>query len=602
MMESFLQFFSVLPPGMWMILGGLLMFPFPQKKLRWAVALLAPTFCLLALWHWHQESLLFQFRLGNYALEVMRPNDYSALFSLTFIVVALVAAIYGLVSGAARSELPAGYLYAGSAISVTGAGDLLSLFFFWEMMAVASLLIIWAGGTPLSRKAGMRYALLHLLGGILLLAGAGLQFYVTSSISLPEFVIYSTGEGASNLFFSGNVEADETGYLAMLQSLAAWLILIAVLMNAAALPFSAWLPDAYPESSPSGMVFLSAITTKTAIFVLLSLFAGTSLFLPLGLAMAVYGVIMALLADDIRRILCYCLINQLGFMVAVLAFDSDFAINAVAVQAICHILYNTLLVLSAGLVIQATGKRTLHDFLHQGGSAYHLAPARYMAIAGFMMMSLPLTAGFLGKSLLMEAAVKEEHAFLWFGLMASSAGVFIAVLRYIWLTFYHSGNAVIGLLPYPKRSASLLAAAITIACLGLGLWPSLLEPLLPLKLGYNPNSLAHAASQLQIMGASLLALWLGLRFLPIWRGKEPLDMDIIYRLWLGWVAKELERGAYALRKAVVFLGSLIVRDMVCSSRMSAGPGSFLNRTASLGGSLIFTVGFIGLWLLFSYML
>ena len=126
-------------------------------------------------------------------------------------------------------------------------------------------------------------------------------------------------------------------------------------------PLSAWLPDAYPESSWSGMVFLSAFTTKTAVYVLLRAFPGTELLIYVGLFMVFYGIIYAILENDMRRILAYSIVNQVGFMVVGIGIGTEMALNGAAAHAFTHIIYKALLLMSAGSVLYMTGKRKCTD-------------------------------------------------------------------------------------------------------------------------------------------------------------------------------------------------------------------------------------------------
>ena len=146
------------------------------------------------------------------------------------------------------------FVYAGSAISVVFAGDLITVFIFWEIMAIASTIVVWSGGAG-AKAAGQRYAVVHFLGGVLLMAGIAGEVSTTGSIAFDV------------------MEAN---------SWSRWLILGGFLINAGAPPFSAWLPDAYPEASWSGTVFLSAFTTKTAVYVLMRTFPGTEILIYIG--------------------------------------------------------------------------------------------------------------------------------------------------------------------------------------------------------------------------------------------------------------------------------------------------------------------------------
>jgi multicomponent Na+:H+ antiporter subunit D len=146
-----------------------------------------------------------------------------------------------------------------------------------------------------------------------------------------------------------------------LDTIPRWLILAGFLINAGAPPLSAWLPDAYPESSWSGMVFLSAFTTKAAVYVLMRGFPGAEFLIYVGLFMVFYGIIYAILENDMRRILAYSIVNQVGFMVVGIGIGTEMALNGAASHAFTHIIYKALLLMSAGSVLYMTGKRKCTD-------------------------------------------------------------------------------------------------------------------------------------------------------------------------------------------------------------------------------------------------
>ena len=274
-----------IPPGLVLILGGLLL-PLLRGRLRVGAMLAFP---LLTLWLVTQvpDGNVLELRFLGFDLVLLRGDKLSRLFAFVFALMAFVGGLYAL-RQARTAELAAAFVYAGSAIGVVLAGDLISVFVFWEMMAIGSTVVVWCGGRA-ARRAGLRYAAIHLLGGVLLMAG-----------------------------IAGEISASGTAMFASLDlsTLPRWLILAGFLINAGAPPLSAWLPDAYPAASWSGMVFLSAFTTKTAIYVLLRGFPGVELLVWIGLFMIFYGIVYAILENDMRRILAYSIVNQVGFMVA----------------------------------------------------------------------------------------------------------------------------------------------------------------------------------------------------------------------------------------------------------------------------------------------
>ena len=327
---------SLMHPGLLLILAGLVI-PFFKGSARTLLVLIVPLLALASVW-----SMDFGISCSaaylDYQLGLINLDTLSRLFITVFALTVFTGSLY-CCKQAKSTELAAAFIYAGGAMSVVLAGDLITLFIFWELMALASTLVIWSARTGASWRAGMRYIVIHLLGGVILMAGIAAHVYQTGSI---EFTRMQT------------------------DSLATILILCGFLLNAGAPPLTAWLADAYPESSFSGMVFLSAFTTKTAVYVLLRGFPGTEILIVIGLFMIFYGIIYALLENDMRRILAYSIINQVGFMICGIGIGTEMALNGAAAHAFTHIVYKALLLMSAGSVFYMTGKigicKQIHDY------------------------------------------------------------------------------------------------------------------------------------------------------------------------------------------------------------------------------------------------
>ncbi|MCK4939450.1 MAG: Na+/H+ antiporter subunit D, partial [Rhodospirillaceae bacterium] len=320
------------PPGLVLILGAVVL-PFVSGKIKQSIILVLP---LITLWLVQAvpDGVSVTAPFMHFQLELVEGNNLSRLFATIFALMAFAGGLFAL-NQKSVVEMSSAFAYAGSAIGVAFAGDLITMFIFWELMAIGSSLVIWSAMTDSSYKSSMRYILVHLLGGVILMVGV-----------------------VSHVVDSGSIEfgAMELG------SFGTWMMLIGFLINAGAPPFSSWLPDAYPEASWSGTVFLSAFTTKTAVFVLLKGFPGAEILIWVGVYMIMYGIIYALLENDIRRILAYSIINQVGFMVVGAGIGTEMAINGAASHAFTHIIYKALLLMSAGSVIYMTGgKRKCTD-------------------------------------------------------------------------------------------------------------------------------------------------------------------------------------------------------------------------------------------------
>jgi multicomponent Na+:H+ antiporter subunit D len=363
-----------------------------------------------------------------------------------------------------------------------------------------------------------------------------------------------------------------------LDGAAQWLILAAFLVNAGAWPLSAWLPDAYPEASWSGMVFLSAFTTKTAVYVLLRGFPGTELLIYVGLIMVFYGIIYALLENDMRRILAYSIVNQVGFMVTGIGIGTEMALNGAASHAFTHILYKALLLMSAGSVLLMTGRRKCTDL----GGLFRTMPltAACGIVGALAISSFPLTSGFVSKSMITQAAGDEHLFVVWMLLAAASAGVFLhAGIKFPWFVFFQKDS---GLRPpeppWNMRAAMLLLSAL---CIGLGLVYQPLYELLPYRVDYEPYTAFHVVAQLQLLLFSGLAFFVMLswlrRTLTI-----TLDLDWLYRV----LAPALARAAgNVLGRSIAAAesgGSRAWGELDAQARRLHGPRGVFGRTWASG--------------------
>jgi multicomponent Na+:H+ antiporter subunit D len=334
-----------------------------------------------------------------------------------------------------------------------------------------------------------------------------------------------------------------------LDSAYAGFILAAFLVNAAAWPISAWLPDAYPEASWSGMVFLSAFTTKTAVYVLLRGFPGTELLVYAGLAMVFYGILYALLENDMRRILAYSIVNQVGFMVTGIGIGTEMALNGAAAHAFTHIVYKALLLMSAGSVLYATGRRKCTEL---GGLWRSMPLTAACGIVGALAISaFPLTSGFVSKSMISQAAGDEHLFVVWMLLAAATAGVFLhAGIKFPWFVFFQKDSGLRpGEPPWNMRLAMLSFSAL---CIGLGIFYEPLYRLLPYETDYQPYTAWHVVSQLQLLLLSGVAFFVMLRWLRRTL-TITLDVDWLYRMLLArlvqFATRTLERAHAGAERA-----------------------------------------------------
>ena len=443
----------------------------------------------------------------GFGLTFGRVDEISLVFSYVFSIMAFLGMVYAL-HVEDDSQHVAALTYAGGALGVTFAGDFLSLYLFWELMAISSVNLVWARRETTAVAAGFRYLLVHVVGGLILLAGIVLQVYQSPDGSLD--------------FTAMDPFADSAGW-------GPALILVAFLVNAAVPPLGAWLPDAYPEATVTGAVFMTAFTTKSAVYALIRGFVGPNsneLLVWLGAAMAVYGVVYAVLENDARRLLAYHIISQVGYMVCGVGIGTDLAINGATSHAFAHILYKALLFMGAGAVLQMTGLRKLSDM----GGLYKTMPITlglYM-VGAFAISAVPLFSGFVSKSMVVSAAGEDHRTFIFLLLTLASAGTFLHTgLKLPYYMFFGKDSGVRGKEPPANMLVAMgLAAA---ACVLIGIYPSLLYDELPNQpFHYHPYTLQHITSTLGMLGFTALGFFLLLKQLDP-EPKISLDTDWFYR-------------------------------------------------------------------------
>ena len=556
-----------LHPGLILMAGAILLLRL-RGVARSAVALAVPVAALYLVWL-VPDGAVASVRFLEFELTPLAGDKLSRLFATIFSIMAFGGALFAL-NQKHPFELTAALFYAGAAIGVTLAGDLITVFVFWELMAIGSTLVIWSAGTGPAYRASLRYLMIHMLGGMLLLAGITGHVAETGSIAFQRFA------------------ADTPAH---------WLILAGFLLNAGAPPLSAWLPDAYPEASWSGTVFLSAFTTKTAVYVLLRGFPGTELLVYAGLFMVFYGIVYALLENDMRRILAYSIVNQVGFMVTGVGLGTEMALNGAAAHAFAHIIYKALLLMSAGSVLLMTDKRNCTDL---GGLFRSMPVTTWCGIIGALSISaFPLTSGFVSKSMISQAAADGHLLVIWLLLAAASAGVFLhAGIKFPWFVFFQKDS---GLRP-PDPPHNMRAAMIffSVLCIGLGVYPDPLYAILPYPVAFTPYTGAHVVTQLQLLLFSGLVFFVLLdvlrRTLTI-----TLDVDWLYRklgpsLCAG-IAGRLARALVAIGRSASSLRSGVLGAL----HRHHGPQGVLARTWPTGSMALWAVILLLAYLLLYYL-
>lgn len=440
-------------------------------------------------------------------------HPYSKLFAIAFLITLLLGIIYSFSFFKSRIEICAACFHAASAIGVLFAANLMMFFIMWELMLVGAAIIMFNSAHKDSYCSSMRYITMHLISSAFLLAGISLEGYLNSSNIMYKFIIdYSFVKA---LFMNFTYEA-----------LSPFLLLVAFLVNIAAFPFSAWLPDSYSKASPQGGVFLSVFSTKVSIFALLVMFGGSSLLIPIGVAMILYGIIYGALENDIIKILCYSIVCQLGFIVVGIGNGSEIAITGASILVFSHIIYEILLFMTFGAVIIMTGKRKCSDL---GSLSLNMKVTSFCAvIASFSVVSFPLSSAFFGKAMIIDAM--ENNIFLWFVLvLGASSLVLSAGIRLPWMVFFakNEDNKVIAKDPPPFMLFAMICAAIFL--ITLGFVPEMIFQFLPNVVSYNPYFADHIFGQIQLIVFAGFGLFAILPFMK-YKNSLTLDFDWFYRI------------------------------------------------------------------------
>jgi multicomponent Na+:H+ antiporter subunit D len=544
---------DTVPPALIFIIGALLV-PFIKGKWKSAYMLLIPVIGFINLikipegTHWVVTFL-------DYDLVFGRVDRLSLLFGYIFHLITFIAILYAL---HVKDDLQhvAGLVYAGSALGVVFAGDLFSFFIFWEMLTVASIFLIWARRTRAAQAAGFRYLLVHAAGGLCLLAG---------------IVLYVNQTGSIEFAYMG------------LNGLATYLIFFGFGLNCAWPILHPWLTDAYPEATITGTIFLSAFTTKCAVYALARAFPGTEALIWIGAIMTGFPIFYAVIENDLRRVLAYSLINQVGFMVCGIGIGTHLAINGAVSHAFNDILFKALLFMSMGAVMYRTGKINGTAL----GGLYRTMPLTciFCMVGAASISAFPLFSGFVSKSMVMDAAAKGHMTGIWFLLLFASAGVFHhAGIKIPFFAFFGHDS---GMRPKEAPLNMLLAMGITaFLCIFIGSFPGPLYSLLPYPVDYVPYTAPHVVGQTQLLFFSALAFSL-LLLSGIYPGEQRclnLDVDWFYRKGGRLFYHVVDKSFNALCRASerVFVGGL---------------AGYLGRISRDGPTRAVLLGLVPAWLI-----
>ncbi len=494
------------------------------------------------------DGVSWSFPWLGLVLVPLRVDGLSLMFGWLFHLAAFLAAVFAL-HVRDRVQHVAALVYAGAALGAVFAGDLLTLFVFWELMALSSACLIWARRGPRALRAGLRYLLTHILSGVLLLAGALFYLRMTGSLGFERI-------GADSV---------------------AGLLLLAAFGIKCAFPFvHNWLTDAYPEATPTGTVYLSMFTTKVAVYALARGFPGTEALVYIGMAMTCFPIFYAVIENDLRRVLAYSMINQIGFMVCGIGIGTSLALAGAVAHAFNDVIFKGLLMMSMGAVLHMTGRINGSDL---GGLYKSMPKTTVLCIVGAASISaFPLFSGFVSKSLVMSAAIGEGYSWVWLGLLFASAGVFHhAGIKIPFFAFFAHDSGI--RTTDPPANMLLAMALAAVLCIVIGVAPGLLYSLAPFEFSYEPYTASHVLAQTQLLFFSALAfVWLRFSGLyPPELRSVNIDVEWVYRRLVPDACRRIAPALRALDAAAQKRLRALLRSVERGVRITHEPAGPLGR-------------------------
>lgn len=543
-------------PGIYLILGGLISIILPAKiSQKFNVAI--PLLLVFYLWNTepgHHFGILF---LG-YNLELFRVDSFSHIFGIIFLIAMALGNLYSIGAIPSKIEKASSMVYAGSATAAVFAGDLITLFIFFEVAAISSVFLIWAKGTKRSFTAGFRYLVVQISAGVILLSGILIHISASGTIAFNQIGI------------------DAPGGL---------LIFIALGIKCAFPFFHNWLQDAYPEGTVSGTVILSSFTTKLAIYALARSYAGTDILIWIGALMAAFPIFYAVIENDLRRVLAYSLNNQLGFMVVGIGIGTEMALNGTVSHAFCHILYKSLLFMCMGAVLLRTGTANGSDL----GGLFKTMPwtTGFCIVGAASISGFPLFSGFISKSMILTSVSDAGYWEVWLILLFASAGVFHhSGIKIPYFAFFAHDR---GLRPKEAPIPMLFAMGITASlCFLIGIYPDFLYAMLPYPVDYVPYTTSHVINQLQLLMFSALAfaVLMVFKIYPPELRSTNIDFDWIYRRGLYTLVISLGRSIKYTHDYLSTLASKGLKTLGAFAHLRFTSFNRSAQTAMLGSALV----------------
>ncbi|MCH9754055.1 MAG: hypothetical protein K0T99_04060 [Alphaproteobacteria bacterium] len=376
----------LLHPGIFLILSYLIAYLF-QGNSRKTFIIIAPIVAMFLL------------------LITVGYGSYEFFISFVFLIVlwaGCLLAYTGKVNDKENAQLA--LLYFGAAIAVIITSNLFLIFIFFEIMLVAATFMIFNGKNRLSSVAGITYFKFHILAGILFLIGSITYYaeYGNFQIALQNFSEFST----------------------LTKQIINIAILLSLLINIATPPCSYWLIEGYAATTPSGSVFLSVATTKVALFLMAKLFLGFQYLIYIGIFMGVYGILYAALESNIRRILNFSIISQLGIILIAIGIGGSSGSEAAIFMIVTESVYIGLSMVCAAILFFDSGSKRYF----QMNETFGVSAMIICSIVAFASISsMPFTPGYVGKYLLYKSEYVISNPWLKYTISSLTAGITFSV-------------------------------------------------------------------------------------------------------------------------------------------------------------------------------
>lgn len=428
---------------------------YTYRYLRYVLMLVA-VFALLFLAYYNWTGVeLGSVYLGEIILAPVSFSEhpYSRIMVFGFTLVGSLGLLYGLQLSESR-EQAAALAALASTIGIVFADNFITLFIFWEMLTLSTAGLILFRREPTAFRAGLYFLFFHLAGGLFVLFGILQHYVATGSFALIE------PQAGLTLFMIG------FGF------------------KTAFLPLHSWLVKGYPAANFPSSVLLAGITTKIGVYAIARILPPHEVIMLMGASMAVFGVIFALLQTNMRRLLSYHIISQVGYMVAGVGLATAHAVDGALLHVINHMLYKALLFMSVGAVLYAvrtedlqklTGDNNAESDLNGQFIWKSMPLVTIGVIVGALAISgVPPFNGYVSKYLLKNAMYGTGPAEIM--LMLASIGTAASFCKLVISGFIKGRAKIINKIPI---SSQLAISAAAFFCLLLGIYPQLISSLLP---------------------------------------------------------------------------------------------------------------------------